>query len=232
MKRSPRFLLVALVITATVSVWGVGPVWAQANPSAPNCSAVLITPGIPDVSMFLIPNGGGSSFVNCFQRGGTQVPSQILVTLIDAFGSVVVGYPPNRIRIEEIGSPLIWCANASTPVPPHWPNLADSPTNNAGQTTFTNAYFGGSWVDATATGGTFVWVADNTGTWFQIPTPLMVSYNSPDINGDLVVNLSDVATFAGDFFTGYNYRSDFNYDQVINLTDVAMFASAMGAVCP
>jgi hypothetical protein len=117
-------------------------------------------------------------------------------------------------------------------VPPYYPNNADLPTNNVGQTQFTMAYYGGSWVEAATTGGTYVWLLENSGAWNRIPTPLNVSYNSPDINGDLVVNLSDVALFANDFFTGYNYRSDYNYDQIINLTDLALFASAIGSTCP
>jgi hypothetical protein len=94
-------------------------------------------------------------------------------------------------------------------------------------------YFGGSYHEVLNSGPTHVWLLENSGTWNVIPMPLNVSFNSPDINGDLVVNLSDIAFFASDFFSpGYNYRSDFNYDQVINLQDVAMLAGAVGAFCP
>lgn len=55
--------------------------------------------------------------------------------------------------------------------------------------------------------------------------------NSPDINGDLVVNMTDTILYSGDLSGGYNYRSDFNWDGVINVTDTAIFAAAIGAHC-
>ena len=56
--------------------------------------------------------------------------------------------------------------------------------------------------------------------------------NSPDLNGDLLVNLADVALFAQDIFGPYNYRSDLRWDEGffgrrVNLSDVTVFAVAM-----
>lgn len=81
---------------------------------------------------------------------------------------------------------------------------------------------------------TYVWLLElPSGTWSPLSsTPLSISYNSPDINGDLRVDLSDVTFFAHDYFGVYDYRSDFNYDGVVNLTDVSMFAPELGAACP
>ncbi len=58
-----------------------------------------------------------------------------------------------------------------------------------------------------------------------------VYFNSPDINGDLQVNLMDIPLFALDFFAGYDYRSDFNWDGVINLLDIEIMAQAVGSAC-
>jgi hypothetical protein len=58
-----------------------------------------------------------------------------------------------------------------------------------------------------------------------------VYFNSPDINGDLSVNLSDVPDFAADFFGAYDYRSDFNWDNVINLSDIVFMAQSLGVAC-
>jgi hypothetical protein len=55
-----------------------------------------------------------------------------------------------------------------------------------------------------------------------------LAVNSPDLNGDLVVNLSDVPLFAVDYFVEYNYRSDFFWDGQINLSDLGYLARAMG----
>ena len=57
-------------------------------------------------------------------------------------------------------------------------------------------------------------------------------FNSPDINGDLLVNLSDVQLFAGDFFGSYHFRSDLAYDNVVNLSDIVPLSRSLGATCP
>jgi len=58
-----------------------------------------------------------------------------------------------------------------------------------------------------------------------------VYFNSPDISGDLKVNLADIQLFAGDFFGDYDYRSDFNWDGVVNLSDIGFMAQAVGSAC-
>lgn len=228
MKRSSRLLVAALTVAATVILSGPGPALAQSFPVAQNCTAVLNTPGPLSVSMFLIPNGSGTQLANCYAFGGTSTSAVISVTLIDAAGLPVVNVPATDVRLQEISSNVFWCSNAWYPPPVHAPNLADMASNAAGQTQFSLSYHGGGWVH----GSTFVWVLEASGAWMQIPTPVNVSYNSPDITGDLVVNLSDVGLFAIDFFSGYMYRSDFNYDGVVNLTDLAMLAPTLGISCP
>ena len=59
----------------------------------------------------------------------------------------------------------------------------------------------------------------------------VVSFNSPDINGDLEVDLIDVVLFTQDFYNAYNYRSDFNWDGIVDLGDVVALAQAMGIDC-
>jgi Dockerin type I domain len=57
-------------------------------------------------------------------------------------------------------------------------------------------------------------------------------FNSPDINGDLAVDLLDITTFIADLNGSYNYRSDFNFDGAIDLLDLSFLQGAMGASCP
>ena len=52
--------------------------------------------------------------------------------------------------------------------------------------------------------------------------------NSPDINGDCTVNLSDIALFAQAFTGAYSRCADFNMDGVLNLTDVSVIAAHFG----
>jgi len=58
-----------------------------------------------------------------------------------------------------------------------------------------------------------------------------VYFNSPDISGDLEVDLADVQLFAGDFLGSYKYRSDFNADGAVNLSDIGIMAQAIGSAC-
>lgn len=59
-----------------------------------------------------------------------------------------------------------------------------------------------------------------------------IDYVSPDINGDLRVNLSDVAIFGQDLVGPYHMRSDLQFDQQINLADIAVLAVHLGESCP
>ncbi len=60
--------------------------------------------------------------------------------------------------------------------------------------------------------------------------PLQV--NSPDLNGDLEVNLQDVPLFAQDFYGGtYSFRSDLHYDGSVNLSDIVLMVRHLGAGC-
>jgi len=229
----PQKLWFMGIILAVATILG-GSDQVLAQPVASNSSAVLTTSGLNDISMFLVPDGTGTPFTSCFQRGGALSNAVITVTLRDVFGAPVSGVPASLIRLEQASSPLAWCTTSLFPPPPHGPNKADGPTDMLGETTFTRRYFGGSWVEAAVTGGTYVWLLDaSSGTWNQIPTSVLVSYNSPDLNGDLVVDLLDVSEFAMTLFGGaYHYKIDFNYDLFNNLIDFAMFVPEYGASCP
>ena len=50
--------------------------------------------------------------------------------------------------------------------------------------------------------------------------------NSPDINGDLTVNVTDLSMFATDFFGAYDYRSDLHWNGAIDLGDLTYFSRA------
>ncbi len=57
-------------------------------------------------------------------------------------------------------------------------------------------------------------------------------FNSPDLNADLVVNLTDVVEFAEDFFDAdYEFRSDLYFDWAVNLSDLSEMAGAIGTAC-
>ena len=205
-----------------------GPATAQMFPSAQNSSVTLVTQGTPPLSMYVLPNGSGTQFSACYDATGTVVTASLVVTLRDAAGNPAINVPASSVRLEHLSSPLAWCPGGFYPPPAHAPNMADGPSNLAGQTTFTLAYHGGGWLF----GSMQVWVLEVTGAWTPIPTPVSVSFNSADITGDLVVNLTDIGLFAADYYGTYNYRSDFNSDTFVNLKDVQIMAVAVGTTCP
>jgi hypothetical protein len=57
---------------------------------------------------------------------------------------------------------------------------------------------------------------------------MLISVNSPDIDADLIVNLTDVVLWSMDYFQGYHYRSDLFWDGQINLSDLVYLARALG----
>lgn len=201
---------------------------ATAQPVAANSTAMLVAP-VPGVSVFVQPNGSGTPLSACYAPGGTVVSAAVVVTIRDAAGNPVAAVPNRDIRIARAGTGMIWCSDTWYPPPMHAPNCADLPTNAAGQTRFTLAYHGGSWHNA----GMQVWVLEAAGIWAPIPNILTVNMNSPDNNGDLVVNLSDVVTFVADLWTiPAPYRSDFNWDNNVNLTDIVLLTTSIGLTCP
>ena len=75
---------------------------------------------------------------------------------------------------------------------------------------------------------------DGDGLALALPSTqgIALRCNSPDIDGDLQVDLIDVATFTGMFVSGdYDYAIDFAYDGRIDLADLGAFALGIGHSC-
>lgn len=66
--------------------------------------------------------------------------------------------------------------------------------------------------------------------------PIQITGRSPDVNGDLVVNLVDFADFATAFLNPGGYTGfcgcDLYVDGICNLADVALFAQYFGLAAP
>jgi hypothetical protein len=72
----------------------------------------------------------------------------------------------------------------------------------------------------TATGEMRFLVPDRASCWGSFTGRIA----SPDLTGDLALDLADLTLFARDYST-YNPRSDFDGDGVVNLSDLFMFAT-------
>jgi hypothetical protein len=200
-----RFLLGALVLSlASFAVAGVPDL---------NASTATIDPGAEGASLYVVPNGSGLEFTQAYAPGGAFVDATINVTLIDTEGDFIFLYPAEDLWLETSGGGLVACDGGTT---------ADGATDINGETQFQNALAAG--------GNSFGEVTQVMVAGAALGATVNLLYNSADINGDLLVNLSDVTAFT-QMLNAYNWEGDFNYDGIINLADVTRFTQAIGVSC-
>lgn len=180
-------------------------------PNLDNSTAVT---GPSTVSVLVCPACDGDRLDNAQDCSGGNVDATITLTVLDINFDPVVGYPAADMYLVANG--LCWCTDF----------IADGPTDVNGQTTFTGSPCAGGCSDDNSTN---VYISPH-GVLTQPGLPIW--FNSPDMNCDFVVNLSDVVIFAGIFYGTYDYCADFYCDGLINLSDVVVFAVHMGHVCP
>jgi hypothetical protein len=108
-------------------------------------------------------------------------------------------------------------------------STADANTDINGDTTISGTLNGGGWVQS----GMAVYVSGNAITG-GTGAPFGLDINSPDINGDRIVDLIDIGLFASDLLV-YAFRSDFVNPNVpplvIDLSDIGRFAAFIGVEC-
>jgi hypothetical protein len=184
---------------------------------------LLLAPAVVDARDSGLPFGFASADPGAayIAPGGTA-PSLgeqgvvVHVTIYDApvGGSPVAVFPFQDMWLSDPGDGSIaLCPGGS---------VADLNTNGDGQTTISGVISGGG----QAANGTMLWV--NGEPHGEL---LPVLLNSPDINGDLVVNVNDFSAFGADYYTSA-FRSDFNHDGTVGLGDFAIFGQHYGEACP
>jgi len=171
--------------------------------------------GLQVLSVMIVPDGTGDALTEAFLPDGSRVDGTIQATIVDALGYPAVGMDPEVITLASPDSRLVFCPGFDT---------AREATDADGSTYFDGPFGGGG----TNSRGTTVRFCNLE----ILSPPISLWMNSPDINGDLKVNLADVQLFAADYYGAYDYRSDLQYDQVVNLSDLARFAEHVGAGCP
>ncbi len=156
----------------------------------------------------------------------SDIGATISVTLLYCLQvEPVIGVPPQDLWIQSKLHPdPRLCGGAAS-------SNADLVTDVNGQTTMSGSiaaggYFGdGVYVVAL---GSFIQLGESflqPGQTCDNPLPLVLV--SPDINGDLVVDLLDLSAFAAVLVTGggtVDPRMDFDGDGQIGLVDVSLFA--------
>lgn len=183
-----------------------------------NTSTVVIEHS-GEASIWILPDGTGRGLDQAYAEDGQVVSAMITVQLVDTMGDLMTTIEPDEVWIEASPGSVAFCAGA------WYPDAWD----------LDNGRF--YWTGTPAGGGTRT-QGDAQLEVRVCNTPLMswtltgLAINSPDINGDLLVDLSDIAAFTQDLGGAYHHRSDFVHDGVIDLSDVAVMAAALGASCP
>jgi hypothetical protein len=196
---------------------------ALADPGVPDLNlstASLAYPGPETVVMFNVPNGGGTAFPLARILDG-WVDATVTLHLRDSDNNPVVGFPRSLVWLD---------VNTDNPEPgtfsvcPTIPSLPDGNSDAAGIMTWTAPLHAGGWNP----GPTVVMISGSP----LLSGDLNIGHVSADINGDLVVNLTDVQYFAVDFFSVfYSFRSDLHYDGTVGLADLPRLAQTFGAFC-
>ena len=173
-----------------------------------------VTAATEPVSCLICPYGDGDHLTSCRGFGGNTVDATITVFLLTQNGNPYVNYPPELVWLDSDDPVLELCPYA---------NAADEASDYNGRMTISNPLLGG----CEGAGGVIMIVDEPL---HQPPFDFL--FNSPDLNCDRVVNLTDVVLFAEDFYGAYAYRSDFYWDGMLNLSDVASLAGHITHACP
>ncbi|MBK8167299.1 MAG: hypothetical protein IPK64_15260 [bacterium] len=210
LRRSMLLALLQIVAAAqtTDAIW----VGALSDPAETAC--VLIVPG-----------GAGVPLTAARTPTGAPIDATVEATIVDSSCIPAGGQSRMDIWLEfpaEAGTASNCISGSPTFV-------ADTNTDMHGMTHMALPIQGGGWSEGPA-----VFMLNG----FPAHTPdydywpqLLLQVNSPDINGDRVVDLSDIAAFAGDYHGAFHMRSDLQRDGVLNLADIALMATHMGADC-
>ena len=184
------------------------------DPSESTASIAYTGPGTP--SLMVVPDGSGPRFTAAHDEQGNVVNATITLFVRDGAGYPIMGFPREDMWIETAAGGMTSCFPFA---------MADQNTDATGMTMWANPLLAGG----QSQGPVLVFLA---GSPLISNAGLPLKINSPDINGDRVVNLQDVAILSGDFYSGYNFRCDLNGDGVINLADIPIFALHYAAQCP
>lgn len=176
----------------------------------------VATAGIPDETQSTASSAGGVVLITPAGTGGSiaDAGATITVTVLDQGGLPVANFPFQDIYLGHPGdNSIALCQGGST---------ADFNTNASGVTTISGVISGGGWSTTTQ-----VYINGTPLT----QAPLAVGLNSPDINGDLIVNLNDFSAFGSDYNTTA-FRSDLVYNGSVNLADFSRFGQTYFEQCP
>ena len=212
--------IVGLVIC--IATLGIATLGFAGVPELDNCSAT--TAAGEQVNVFVIPDGQG--FLMTEARAATTLPQDVVdatitVTLLDAGMNPVFAYPFEDMWLETSLSGLAACPNGT---------IADASTDINGQSTFTGPFYAGGHSDMV--GGEMTQVVIS-GAALPALNNLDILFNSADMDGNGLVDLTDVSLFSTAYLgASYDFAADFFFDSALNLSDLVLFSGAVNIGCP
>jgi len=222
------------VVVGTVCGSGIVAVALPPDPANCTVSMPFLSAGTT-VSVCVVPSGFGRPLTSAFRYGSPCLTSEMVnatiqVTWRDGTGMPVA--PPVEacnVWIEPLSGALPACLS-SFPGCKGGGTRADGLSVNS-ISTFTRAPWSGG--HSLSTGDMCqVYYWDGTAKR-AIGPPLAILFNSPDINGDNIVNLTDTVAFSRGVTSGvYGYSWDFWADCQVNLSDVAIYVQNLYMACP
>ena len=155
--------------------------------------------------LLITPEGRGNSL--------DDIGMDIRIALIDCNHDPIEGFPFDDLWLQPSTLNVVFAT----------PFFAAANTDANGETYWTGPAAGGGWMDANGPDRTRIALMGS-----QISPEIVLSFVSPDINGDLKVDLMDVGIFALDWNGGWTFRSDLNADGVLDLADIGVLATHFG----
>jgi len=138
----------------------------------------------------------------------------ITVTIRDGLNQPIQGVTNDRITLGSQAGTLVFCPTD---------NYADGSTDASGQTTFSGSMTGGGFAQDLR-----VYIDG-----LEIPVPLALEVNGPDLSQDLQIDLVDLSNLAQDIELGpVIFRSDLWRDNLLDLADAVLFMTSYTDVGP
>ena len=196
----------------------------------PELWGVWSWPHTEPVHIMVTPGADGDALESASLMGGAVVDATILIQLWASGGGLDEPLPPQPVAyfpFEDLWLEAPGLANCTGGA------SADGNTDAEGWFTFSGSPNMGGANDPDAVLPGLQVMVSGTALDDQVnPIRPHILVNSPDINGDGTVSLTDVPLFAADFYGPYAFRSDFSWDGAINLSDVVRLATSLGESCP
>jgi hypothetical protein len=216
----PLLLLLAIVVSGL----------AAANPVLVPLVAMVDFDPAGEVSLVMTPDGSGTSFAEAWGPGGGQVDATLWIQIVDDDGNPMFEFPAEDMWLQFAVNPgtaggcIHYLYYEGGVFPP------DGDSSPDGMVGWQLALRGGGWSEGPVT--IYIMGMPAMATDYTELPGLPIRVNSPDIDGDLVVDLTDITLFAQDLGGPYHYRSDLCWDGEIDLSDIVLFVQGLGATCP